>query len=110
MSTILIVSGILLLCAPAYALDTEPMVSPGVNPALDQALKGEGGVQIYMDKDGNVGTVTDMGPAHRTFSLQPPQSASFNIGPPLQLHNKSLSFPLNVPPPAASDRAPASTR
>lgn len=105
---IIVVGGILLLCARAYAVEPEPAVSPGFNPILDQALKGEGGVQVYMDRDGNVGTVTDMGTGHRTFSVQPPQSPSINLGPPLQLHNNSLSFPPNSPQPPPGEQPPTS--
>ena len=107
-TVIIMVGGILLLYAPAFAGEAEPTVSPGFNPMLDQALKGEGGVQVYMDREGNVGTVTDMGTGHRTFSVQPPQSPSINLGPPLQLHHNSLSFPLNPPQPAPGDRPPVS--
>ncbi len=100
--------GILLLLAPAHAGEAERTVPPGFNPLLDQALNGDGGVQVYMDREGNVGTVTDAGTGHRTFTVQPPQSPSINLGPPLQLHNKSLSFPLNPPQAAPGDRPPAS--
>jgi hypothetical protein len=106
-TVIITVGGILLLCTPAYAVEGEPAVRPGFNPMLNQALKGEGGVQVYMDKEGNVGTVTDAGTGHRTFSVQPPQSPSINLGPPLQLHNKSLSFPLNPSQRGPGDRPPA---
>lgn len=102
-----IVGGMLLLCASAYAAETERTVPPGLNPVLDQALAGEGGIQVYMDKEGNVGTVTDMGQGHRTFSVQP-QSPSINLGPPLQLHNNSLSFPLHPSQPSPNDRSPGS--
>lgn len=102
------VGGIFLLCASAYALETERTIPPGFNPILDQALKGEGGVQVYMDREGNIGTVTDMATGYRTFSVQPPQSPSINLGPPLQLHNNSLSFPPHTPQPAPGDRPPAS--
>jgi hypothetical protein len=107
-TVIMMVGGIFLLCAPAYALEAEPTVPPGFNPMLDQALKGEGGVQVYMDREGNVGTVTDTGTGHRTFSVQPPQSPSINLGPPVQLRNKSLSFPLDPLQPTPGDRTPAS--
>lgn len=107
-TVIIMVGGILLLCAQAYAVEAELKVPPGFNPILDQALKGEGGVQVYMDREGNIGTVTDMGTGHRTFSVQPPQSPSINLGPPLQLHNNSLSFPPHPPQPAPGDRPHAS--
>lgn len=82
---------------PAFASEQGSMDVPGFNPVLDRALTGEPGVQVYVDKEGNVGTVIDAGPGHRTFSVQPPQSQSRNLGPPLQLHNRSLQLPLTPP-------------
>ena len=105
---IILVSGVTFWCTPTFAVEHERADVPGFNPMLDQALKGEGGVQVYVDGAGNVGTVTDAGPGHRTFLVQPPQSPSLNLGPPLQLHIKSLSFPINPPHAAPHDTPPAS--
>src|SRR3982750_2327494 len=101
---IIVVCGTLFLSIPAYAVDVEQADAPGFNPRLHQALGGEGGVEVYMDRDGNTGTVLDAGPGHRTFTVQPPQSPSLNLGPPLQLHDQSLTFPLD--PSRPSQTAP----
>lgn len=98
-----------LLAIPALASEQGSTDVPGFNPILDRALTGEPGVQVYVDKEGNVGTVIDAGPGHRTFSVQPPQSQSRNLGPPLQLHNHSLQFPL-TPPENPSNGKPAPGR
>jgi hypothetical protein len=91
---ILALVGIPLLGVPAFSGEPDRAEMPGFNAILDEAVKGEGGVQVYVDKDGNIGTVIDAGPGHRTFSVQPPPSLSRNLGPPLQLHNKPLSLPI----------------
>ena len=103
-----LVSGAALFWTAAFAVESERADPPGLNPILDQALKGEAGVQVYVDKEGNIGTVIDAGPGHRSFILQPPPSPSLNFGPPLQLHNKSLSLPINPPSAATGDASPAS--
>jgi hypothetical protein len=91
-----IVLGILVCCLPAFAEDQREVL--GFNPVLNKALGGEEGVQVYMDREGNVGTVIDAGSGHRSFSVQPPQSQSMNLGPPLQLQNKFLALPRNASP------------
>ena len=72
---------------------------PGLNERLNQALGSEGGgVQVYKDPTGNVGTILDPPGGERRITVQPPQSPSMNLGPPLQLHNQPLQLPLAVPP------------
>lgn len=88
----------IICCPPAFGEDQGDVRVPGYNPVLNKALGGEEGVQVYMDREGNVGTVIDAGPDHRSFSVQPPQSQSMNLGPPLQLQNKFLTLPKNASP------------
>jgi hypothetical protein len=78
-----------------------PQVVPGFNERLNQALGGDGGVQVYQDAAGNVGTVIDPPGGARRFTVQPPQSPSMNVGPPLQ-----LSPPAATLPPAATPSPP----
>lgn len=79
----------------SYSAEQAPLQEQGFNERLNQALDSEGGVQIYKDEAGNV-RVTIVPPAgERKFTVQPPQSPSINLGPPLQLHQN----PLIVPPP-----------
>ncbi|HEU4685689.1 MAG TPA: hypothetical protein VFS39_14370, partial [Nitrospira sp.] len=54
---------------------------------MNEALGSEGGVQVYKDAEGNVGTLIDPPGGERSFTVQPPQSPSINVGPPLQLHH-----------------------
>jgi hypothetical protein len=84
-------------------LGDEPLTPvPGFNERLNQALGAEGGVQVYQDTAGNVGTVIDPPGGERRFTLQPPQSPSMNLGPPLQ-----LSPPVSLPPVATPTPPPA---
>ncbi len=71
---------------------------PGFNERLNQALGSEGGVQVYKDPAGNVGTILDPPGGERRVTVQPPQSPSMNLGPPLQLHNQPLQLPQAVTP------------
>jgi hypothetical protein len=71
---------------------------PGFNERLNQALGSEGGVQVYKDPAGNVGTILDPPGGERRITVQPPQSPSMNLGPPLQLHNQPFQLPQAVPP------------
>jgi hypothetical protein len=85
---------------PSMLLAAEEPLSqtPGFNERLSQALGSEGGVQVYKDSAGNVGTVLDPPDGERSITVQPPQSPSMNLGPPLQLHNQPLQLPQAVPP------------
>ena len=87
------------------AAEEPPSQVPGFNERLNQALGSEGGVQVYKDPAGNVGTILDIPGGERRVTVQPPQSPSMNLGPPLQLHNQPLQLPQAVPPthPPAQD-------
>jgi len=80
------------------AAEEPPSQVPGFNERLNQALGSEGGVQVYKDPVGNVGTILDPPGGERRITVQPPQSPSMNLGPPLQLHNQPLQLPQAVPP------------
>jgi hypothetical protein len=80
------------------AAEEPPSQVPGFNQRLNQALGSEGGVQVYKDPAGNVGTILDPPGGLRRITVQPPQSPSMNLGPPLQLHNQPLQLPQAVPP------------
>ena len=72
---------------------------PGFNERLNQALGYEGGVQVYMDPEGQVGTLIDPPGGERTFTVQPSPSPSISPGPPLQLHNPPRQLPMPSDPP-----------
>ena len=80
------------------AAEEPPSQVPGFNERLDQALGSEGGVQVYKDPAGNVGTILDPPGGERRITVQPPQSSSMNLGPPLQLHNQPPQLPQAVTP------------
>ena len=80
------------------AVDEPPPQAPGFNERLNEALGSEGGVQVYMDPEGNVGTILDPPGGKRRVTVQPPQSPSMNLGPPLQLNNPLFQLPPAVPP------------
>ena len=80
------------------AAEEPPSQVPGFNERLNQALGSEGGVQVYKDPAGNVGTILDPPGGERRITVQPPQSSSMNLGPPLQLHNQPLQLPQAVTP------------
>lgn len=88
--------------APGVAAALDQPTQPGFNERLNQALGSEGGVQVYQDAAGNVGTVIDPPGGERRFSVQPPQSPSMNLGPPLQLSPP----PVTGPPPATPTPPP----
>ncbi|MGA6829399.1 hypothetical protein ACO9S2_17550 [Nitrospira sp. NS4] len=85
------------------AAEEEPAEAPGYSERLDQALGAEGGVQVYMDPEGNVGTIIDPPGGERQITIQLPQSPWINLGPPLQLHNS----PFHVPPTVGPGKPPA---
>jgi hypothetical protein len=95
--TVVVVSVLLRLAWPIMLLAAEeqPVQTPGYNERLNDFLNSEGGAQVYMDPEGNVGTILDPPGGERRVTVQPPQSPSMNLGPPLQLHN----FPFHAPPP-----------
>lgn len=80
------------------ASEEQPPQVPGFNERLNQALGSEGGAQVYKDPEGNVGTILDPPGGERRITVQPPQSPSMNLGPPLQLHNPSFHLPQAITP------------
>ena len=95
---------------PSRFLASEQLQAPtsGYNERLDKALGQEGGVQVYMDEEGNVGTIIDPPGGERRMTVQPPQSPSMNLGPPLQLHNPPSQIP-QTGTPAQPQKAPGSS-
>ena len=80
------------------ACEEQPPHALGVNERLTQALGSEGGAQVYKDPEGNVETILDPPGGERRVTVQPPQSPSMNLGPPLQLHNPPFQLPPAVTP------------
>jgi len=80
------------------AAEEQPPQDPGFSERLNQALGDEGGVQVYKDPEGNVGTIIDPPGGEPHSTVQPPQSPSINLGPPLQLHNTLFQVPPTVAP------------
>jgi len=73
-------------------------MTPGFNERLHQALGSEDGARVYKDPEGNVGTILDPPAGERRVTVQPPQSPSMNLGPPLQRHNLSSQLPPTMTP------------
>ena len=71
---------------------------PGFNERLNQALGSEGGAQVYKDPEGNVETILEPSGGEPRVTVQPPQSPSMNLGPPLQLENPPFHLPQAVVP------------
>ncbi len=86
------------------ASENHPPHTPGFNERLNEALGTEGGVQVYMDPEGNIGTVIDPPGGERRVIVQPQQSPSSNLGPPLQLHNPPSHIPQRAVPSQPSIR------
>lgn len=82
------------------ASDEKPSQQPSAKERLQQVLDAEGGTTVYMDPAGNVLTTTDLPNGERTVIAQPPQSPAINLGPPLQLNNRTLQLPPPPPTPA----------
>ncbi len=87
------------------AVGEEPPQQPSAKERLSQVLGPDGGVQVYKDHQGNVTNTTVLPNGERITTVQPPQSQGFNVGPPLQLNNRALTFP-PPPPPSAQPPAP----
>lgn len=83
-----------------FALGEEPPQQPGAKDRLQQVLDAEGGTTVYMDAAGNVHSTTDLPNGDRIVTVQPPQIPGLNLGPPLQLNNRSLQLPQAPPVPA----------
>jgi hypothetical protein len=102
-ATLLLVLSLGILPQLGWSAQAEPDQQRGVNERLNEALRPEGGVQVYQDANGNVGTVLDLPGGERQLTVQPPQSPSINLGPPLQLHQRPFLAQPSVnpaPPPA----------
>ncbi len=80
------------------ASEEQPPQVPGFNERLTQALGSEGGAQVYKDSEGNVETILVPPGGERRVTVQPPQSPSTNLGPPLQLDNPPFHVPQAVVP------------
>lgn len=73
---------------------------PSAKERLQQVLDAEGGTTVYKDPAGNVHTTTDLPNGDRIISVQLPQIPGLNLGPPLQLNNRTLQLPPSSPTPA----------
>lgn len=82
----------------------EPSQQPSAKERLQQVLDAEGGTIVYKDPAGNVHTTTDLPNGDRIITVQPPQIPGLNLGPPLQLNNRTLQLP---PPPPTPAQPPA---
>lgn len=87
----------------SLAIGEEPTPQPSAKERLNQVLDGEGGTTVYMDGAGNVHSTTDLPNGDRIIQVQPPQSPGINLGPPLQLNNRTLQLP---PPPPVTAQPP----
>jgi hypothetical protein len=93
----------LVIVGPAWptmclALEKQPPQAANAHERLDQALDSEGGAQVYKDHEGNVTTILNPPGGERRVTVQPPESPSMNLGPPLQLHKIPFQLPLTVAP------------
>lgn len=80
------------------AVAEEPSQQPIAKERLNQVLGPEGGIHVYKDDQWNVESTIVLPNGERIIKVQPPQSPSMNLGPPLQLHNQTFQLP--APPPA----------
>jgi len=80
------------------ALEEQPIQEPDFNERLNQALGSESGAQVYKNPEGNVETILEPPGGERRVTVQPPQSPSMNLGPPLQLDNPPFHVPQAVVP------------
>ncbi|HRB82376.1 MAG TPA: VOC family protein [Nitrospira sp.] len=71
----------------------EPAQQPSARERLNQVLSPEGGIQVYKDQTGAVESTINLPNGERIITVQPPQGAGLNLGPPLQLNNPILQFP-----------------
>lgn len=94
-----------------WAGGEELAAQPSAKERLQQVLDAEGGTTVYMDTSGNVHTTTDLPNGDRIIRVQPPQIPGLNLGPPLQLNNRTLQLPppppvpVQPPPPEYPQRA-----
>lgn len=83
-----------------FAMGEEPSQQPSAKDRLQQVLDAEGGTTVYKDAAGNVHSTTDLPNGDRIVTVQPPQIPGLNLGPPLQLNNRTLQLPQTRPVPA----------
>lgn len=84
----------------SMASEEEPMRQPSAKERLNHVLNDEGGTTVYMDAAGNVHSTTNLPNGDRIVTVQPPQRPGLNLGPPLQLNNRTLHLPPPPPVPA----------
>ena len=78
----------------------EPVQQPSAQERLNQVLGPEGGTQVYKDDHGAVENRMTLPNGEQIITVQPPQGAGINLGPPLQLNNPTRSFPSHPSVPA----------
>jgi hypothetical protein len=83
-----------------HAGEDAPSQQPSAQERLNQVLDSEGGTTVYKDQKGNVESTINLPGGEHIITVQPPQGAGINLGPPLQLHNQTLQFPPQPPVPA----------
>jgi hypothetical protein len=83
-----------------FAGGEEPSQQPSAQERLNQVLGSEGGTTVYKDRKGSVESTITLPGGEQIITVQPPQGAGINLGPPLQLHNQTLRFPPQLPNPA----------
>ncbi len=83
-----------------FAGGEEPSQQPSAQERLNQVLDSEGGTIVYKDRKGNVESTINLPGGEQIITVQPPQGAGINLGPPLQLNNQILQFPPQPPVPA----------
>lgn len=97
--TILTIGTIWTGLALAFSEDDSSQ-QPSVQERLDQVMDSEDGTMVYKDSQGNVESVIELPNSERRVNVQPPQSPSMNLGPPLQLNNPRFQLPSPPPAPA----------
>ncbi len=99
--------------SPSLSLADEeiPSPQPSAKDRLQQVLNEEGGTTVYMDAAGNIHNTTNLPNGEQIIRVQPPQIPGLNLGPPLQLKNRTLQLsptppvPPTPPPPEYPQRA-----
>lgn len=87
----------------SFAIEEESPQQPSAKDRLQQVLNEEGGTTVYMDAAGNVHNTTTLPNGDQIIRVQPPQIPGLNLGPPLQLNNRTLQLP---PPPPVPVKPP----
>jgi hypothetical protein len=68
-----------------FAGGEAPSQQPSAQERLNQVLDSEGGTTVYKDRKGNVESTINLPGGEQIITVQPPQGAGINLGPPLQL-------------------------